>query len=129
MVVKPKYPFKLQLKSIYVSKEHSLEQTKDRIARALGLTSDAARLWRFEYPFASSYSTTPTAAEKIADYLARQLGQQKYSAEVLPDLQTETGPIQQNSGLVFPGHSLEVVLGKKIKEINTKNNGRLCTLD
>lgn len=52
----------------------------------------------------------------------RQLCKEKYDGEI----QGITDGVEHNLGAIFPGHSLELVLDKRIKEINTKLGGRLC---
>ena len=32
-----------------------------------------------------------------------------------------------NTGVIFPGYSLELVSDKLVKQINSKHGGRLCT--
>jgi len=59
----------------------------------------------------------------ISDGLIKQLQKEKYTDETQP----ATDGIEINSGAAFPGFSLELVLDKKVEDINQKLGGRLCT--
>ena len=116
-LLKPKeYNFSLKNHSIYVPKSSSLKEIKDRISKCLNLPRENIRLWRHE----ASWSTS---VQIITDNLVRQLSKEKYSDAPLPP----NGDIEENLGVTFPGHCLELVLDKQVKDINKTLGGRLCT--
>lgn len=57
--------------------------------------------------------------------LITNLSKQTFSKERVEE--EKSGQKEVNSGAVFPGPTLEIILQKKLQDINQKHGGRLCT--